>query len=177
MSPDVQHDTGEPSSLSGARASTAPDQSNTIETRQRRREWNRGPLTDLFPRIPAAALERLLDLYIDKGFTYNLSDAKLRNARRYISMTVAHVRHQYTDYDELLRGEPSLERYEVRKRTAESVWKVLREWSPWDCVETEIMERCLKATLVRPEERDERWDPMDVDEESEDERGDAMDLD
>nr|POE47402.1 hypothetical protein CFP56_00733 [Quercus suber] len=71
---------------------------------QRRREWNRGPLQDLFPRIPANSLEVVLDTCIAKNFTYNLSNSKLYNARRYTSLVVAHVRHNFSDYDKLLRG-------------------------------------------------------------------------
>lgn len=101
------------------------------EAQRRRREWNRGPLEDLFPRIPQVALERVLDICIDKDFTYNLSQSKFWNARRYTSIVVANVRHFYTDYDKLLREE-RLERYEARRATAQSVWKTLREWCPWD---------------------------------------------
>jgi len=99
----------------------------------RRREWNRGPLQDLFPRIPATALETLLDICISrrKNFVYNLSESKRWNARRYTGIVVAHVRHAYTEYDSLVREE-GVERYEARRRTAEKVRKVLREWCPWD---------------------------------------------
>ena len=103
----------------------------SVEAQRRRREWNRGPLEDLFPRIPQPALERVLDLCIDKDFTYNLSQSKFWNARRYTSIVVANVRHSYTNYDKLLREE-GLERYEARRATADSVWKTLREWCPWD---------------------------------------------
>jgi hypothetical protein len=144
-----------------------PDLSNLTPTEvyYRKREWNRGPLTDLFPRIPSTALERLLDNIIAKDFTYNLSDPKFNNSRRYTSMVVAHVRHFYSDYDKLWRDE-GVERWEARKRTAEKVWKVLREWCPWD-ESNEVLERCWKATLVSPDERDGTWDPMDVDDEDE----------
>lgn len=124
----------------------------------RKREWNRGPLTDLFPRLPDFILERLLDLIISKGFTYNLSHSKLSNAKRYTAIVIAHCRHAHSDYDQLLLRD-RLERFEARRRTAERVWKVLREWSPWER-DNEVLERCFRATLVPPEERDESWDPM-----------------
>ena len=139
----------------------------------RKREWNRDPVNDLFPRIPDLALERVLDIIIDKGFTYNLSVSKFANSRRITSIIVAHVRHAYSDYDKLLRE--NVERYEARKRCGPQVWKVLREWSPWD-KDNELLERCFRATLLTPEERDPSWDPMDVDDES-DVEGDPMDLD
>ena len=141
---------------------------------KRKCEWNRGPLTDLFPRIPNAALERVLDVCIDKGFTYNLSEGKWWNARRYTSIVVAHVRHNYSDYDKLLREE-RVERFAARQRTSKQVWKVLREWCPWD-ESNEVLERCFQATLLRPEERDPSWDPMDVDSDSE-YADDPMDID
>lgn len=147
----------------------------------RRREWNRGPLTDLFPRIPAAKLEQVLDICIDKGFTYNLSESKHWNARRYTSIVIAHVRHNLTEYDKLLRD--GVERHEARQQTGKQVWKVLREWCPWND-SNEVMERCFQATLLRPEERDPEWDPMDIDSDSEmtgdanaDADDDPMDLD
>lgn len=146
------------------------------EQRTRKREWNRSPLSDLFPRIPANALEQLLDIVIDKGFTYNFSQSKFWNARRYTSIVVAHVRHFYTGYDKLLRD--GIERYEARKQTGPVVWKVLREWCPWDD-SNEALERCFKATLLTPEERDPTWDPMDVDDDMSDwdPVDDPMDLD
>ena len=118
---------------------------------------NRGPLTDLFPRLPEITLERLLDIIIDKGFTYNLGHSKLANSRRYTAIVVAHCRHAFSAYDQLLLEK--VERYEARRRTADQVWKVLREWSPWD-KDNEVLERCFKATLLSPEERDPSWDPM-----------------
>ena len=96
-------------------------------SRERKREWNRGPLNDIFPRIPTHALERVLDICIEKGFTYNLSQPKRWNSRRYTSIVIAHVRHNHTDYDKLLREE-RVERYAARQRTSKQVWKVLREW-------------------------------------------------
>ncbi|KAI5370435.1 hypothetical protein Slin15195_G013100 [Septoria linicola] len=143
------------------------------EQQLRKREWNRGPLVDLFPRIDDFALERLLDIIIEKGFTYNLSHSKFANSRRYTSIVVAHVRHAYSNYDQLLHFK--VERYEARKQSGPQVWKKLREWCPWD-KDNEVLERYFKATLLTPEERDASWDPMDVDDES-DFEDDPMDLD
>jgi hypothetical protein len=154
-------------------------QLSPADARARKREWNRGPLTDLFPRIPPAALERVLDLIIDKAFTYNLSLPRLHNARRYTSIVVAHVRHRYSDYDRLLRDR--VERYDARKRSAAQVWHVLRTWCPWDA-DNEVLERCFRATLLTPEERDPSWDPMEIDDDHglsdvESAHDDPMDLD
>ncbi|EMD01055.1 hypothetical protein BAUCODRAFT_193954 [Baudoinia panamericana UAMH 10762] len=147
----------------------------SFEERQRRREWNRSPLKDLFPRIPPSSLETILDICISKSFVYQLSQPKLWNSRRYTSIVVAHVRRSHTEYDNLLREE-HVERFEARQRTAAQVWKVLREWCPWDD-SNEVLERCFQATLLRPEERTVAdWDPMDVDDES-DFADDPMDLD
>lgn len=141
---------------------------------QPKREWNRGPISDLFPRIPGSALESILDICIEKGFTYNLSQSKWWNARRYTSIIVAHVRHAYTDYDKLLRVD-GLERYAARQETSERLWKVLREWCPWD-ESNEVLERCFRATLMPREERDPMDDPMDIDVDS-DFADDPMDID
>lgn len=151
-----------------------PRQEPTNLTLGQRREWNRGPISDIFPCIPPSALERVLDLCIDKGFTYDLSESKFNNARRYTSIIVAHVRHQYSDYDRLLQEE-RLARYDARAATAETVWKVLRQWCPWD-ESNEALKRCYHASVVRPEHRGNAWDPMDIDEDSDD-GGDPMDLD
>lgn len=154
------------------------------EARDRKREWNREPVKDLFPRIPGHSLERILDLCINKNFTYNLSEAKRNNARRYTSIVVAHVRHAHSDYDSLLRDQ-GMERFEARRRTGDQVWKVLREWCPWDD-SNDVLETCFRVTLLRPEERDPSWDPMDIDIDSDEENDyyegatndeDAMDLD
>jgi len=145
---------------------------------EKRREWNRGPISDYFPRIPPAALERILDICLEKGAIYNLSESKLYwNARRFTSIVVAHVRHQYSDYEMLLRDE-HVERFDARKRTAAQVWKVLREWCPWD-ESNPVLERCWRATLLSEEERDPSWDPMDVDSDESDfeDANDPMDLD
>ncbi|QIX02382.1 hypothetical protein AMS68_007899 [Peltaster fructicola] len=140
--------------------------------RTQKREWNRSPLRQYFPRIPDAALERLLDICIDKGVTYNLSQSKIWNMRRLTSIVVAHVRHNYSDYDQLLRDK--VDRFDARFRSAEQVWTTLRQWCPWDD-SNEVLERCVRATLVRPEDRGADFDPMDIDEDSDDE-GDPMDL-
>jgi len=147
----------------------------------RRREWNRGPLQDLFPRIPAPALETLLDICVSprKNFVYNLSESRRWNARRYTGIVVAHVRHAYTEYDRLVREE-GVERFAARRRTAAQVWRVLRAWCPWD-ESNEVLEAGWRVTLVRPEDREPGWDPMDVDDDDEVEsdggNGDPMDLD
>ncbi|KAK5115982.1 hypothetical protein LTR62_000438 [Meristemomyces frigidus] len=155
-----------------------PSLSLSPTQRLRRREWNRGPLNDLFPRIPAKSLETLLDKCADKNFTYQLSQPKTWNARRLTAIAVAHVRHNHSDYEQLLRED--VERFEARARSAGQVWRVLREWCPWDD-SNEVLDRCFRATLVRVEERGGgEWDPMDVDEESEvddDPTSDPMDLD
>ena len=132
--------------------------------RSRRREWNRMPLEDLFPKIPPSALDRLLDICIDKNVTYNLSESKRWNARRYSSIAVAHVRHFYTDYDRRLRDEHE-ERFAARRATGDRVWKILREWCPWDEANDQL-ERCFQVTLVPAEQRGAEWDPMDIDDES-----------
>jgi len=141
----------------------------------RRRDWNRGPLSDFFPRIPSKSLETVLDICISKNFVYQLSQPRWWNARRYTSIVIAHLRHNYTEYDALLRGErcsggvvqgEKVERFEARRRTGEKAWKVLREWCPWDDSNDQL-ERCFQATLMRPEERGAEWDPMDLDDEYE----------
>ncbi|KAM0722896.1 hypothetical protein Q7P37_001094 [Cladosporium fusiforme] len=135
-------------------------------TDTQRRLWNRGPLLDLFPRLPSPKLESLLDLTLSKNAIYNLSESKHWNSIRLTSLTVAHCRHTCTDYDALLRE--GVERYEARKRTAQAVWKCLRAWCPWD-ESNPVLERCWRVSVLRPEEREPGWDPMDLDE-SEDER-------
>ncbi|KAK3633340.1 hypothetical protein LTR56_007980 [Elasticomyces elasticus] len=167
--------------MSGEPVSSLPPNELSIEEYKRRREWNRDPIQDLFPRIPAKSLDRVLDLCIAKPFTYNLSQAKTWNARRLNSVVVAHVRHAHTDYDKLLRDE-HVERFEARRRTGEQLWKVLREWCPWD-ESNDVLRRSYEVTLLRPEERnpgDAEWDPMDIDELSdcgEEDPGDPMELD
>lgn len=84
------------------------------------------------------------------------------------SIIVAHVRHFHTPYDTLLRS--GTERYEARQQTGEKVHSVLREWCPWD-ESNEVLERCWRATLLRPEERDPGWDPMDLDDDQSDDEG------
>jgi hypothetical protein len=93
---------------------------------QRRREWNRGPLKDFLPKIPADALERVLDHCISKFATYDLSESKHWNARRFSAIVVAFVRHNYTEYDSILKQ--GVEQFEARKRTGPEAWKVLRKW-------------------------------------------------
>lgn len=154
-------------------------------TDAQRRSWNTAILDELFPRLPAATTTRILDLCLAKNVIYDLSESKRWNSIRITSLVVAHCRHAFSDYDELLRQ--GLERFEARKRTAQAVWKVLRTWCPWD-ESNPVLERCWRATTLRPEEREPGWDPMDLDEsENEGERdggadegadeGEPMDLD
>ena len=64
-----------------------------------RRLWNRGPLLDLFPRLPSKTLESLLDICLTKSAIYDLSESKHTNSLRLTSLTVAHCRHNFSDYD------------------------------------------------------------------------------
>ncbi|GAB7325153.1 hypothetical protein MBLNU13_g09233t1 [Cladosporium sp. NU13] len=147
-------------------------------TDSQRRSWNSALLDELFPRLPPATSENLLDLCLSKNVIYNLSESKHWNSIRITSLTVAHCRHAYSDYDALLRK--GVERFEARKRTADEVWKVLRKWCPWED-SNPVLERCWRNTVLRPEEREPGWDPMDLDEsegEGEEEYGgEPMDLD
>ena len=147
-------------------------------TDSQRRSWNEGLFDELFPRLPPATLSKLLDLCLSKNVIYNLSESKHWNSIRITSLTVAHCRHAYSNYDALLQE--GVERFEARKRTADEVWKVLRKWCPWED-SNPVLERCWRNTVLRPEEREPGWDPMDLDE-SEDEGGEEiggepMDLD
>lgn len=142
-----------------------------------RREWNRGPLHDLFPCIELEYLESLLEICLQKSAIYDLSQSKHWNSLRLTSIAVAHCRHACTEYDNLLRA--GVERFEARKQTAQEVWKTLRKWCPWD-ESNPVLERCWRATVLRPEEREPGWDPMDLDEsegEEEYDAGEPMDLD
>jgi hypothetical protein len=149
-------------------------------TTSNKRLWNKAILLDLFPLLPPPTLETLLDISLAKNLHYNLSQPKHYSAVRLTSLVVAHCRHAHSDYDALLRQ--GLERFEARKRTAQEVWRVLRRWCPWESANP-VLERCWRATVLRPEEREPGWDPMDLDG-SESERecgggdeGDPMDLD
>jgi len=149
-------------------------------TDSQRRSWNKALFDELFPRLPPTTLEKLLDLCLSKNVIYNLSESKRWNSIRITSLTVAHCRHAFSDYDALLRE--GVERFEARKRTADEVWKVLRKWCPWED-SNPVLERCWRNTVLRPEEREPGWDPMDLDEsegegEGEEEYGgEPMDLD
>jgi hypothetical protein len=147
-------------------------------TDSQRRSWNTAILDELFPRLPPPTLEKLLDLCLAKNVIYNLSQSKHWNSIRITSLTVAHCRHAFSNYDSLLRE--GVERFEARKRTTDDVWKVLRQWCPWED-SNPVLERCWRNTVLRPEEREPGWDPMDLDEsESEGEEevgGEPMDLD
>ncbi|KAL1586921.1 hypothetical protein WHR41_04175 [Cladosporium halotolerans] len=133
-------------------------------TPSQRRLWNRGPLLDLFPRLPPASLNHILDLALAKNCIYDLSAPKRANAIRLTCLAIAHARHAHSEYDALLRA--GVERFEARERTGEAVWRVLREWCPWD--ESNVwLEGCWAATVVRPEERglgwEGEWEMMDLD--------------
>ena len=57
------------------------------------------------------------------------------------------------------------ERFAARRATGDRVWKILREWCPWDEANDQL-ERCFQVTLVPAEQRGAEWDPMDIDDES-----------
>lgn len=150
-------------------------------TDAQRRSWNTKILDDLFPRLPAGTTTRILDICLAKNVIYDLSESRHWNSIRITSLVVAHCRHGFSDYDALLRQ--GVERFEARKRTAQAVWKVLRQWCPWD-ESNPVLERCWKVTTLRPEEREPGWDPMDLDESEDEEEkgcdadgGEPMDLD
>ena len=91
-----------------------------------------------------------------------------------MAITIAHVRHQCTGYDALLRGE-QVERFEARWRTTDEVWRVLRAWCPWDA-SNEVL-GCFQATLVPLKQRGAEFgdDPMDLESGSELDFQDSMD--
>ncbi|KAK5170042.1 hypothetical protein LTR04_004961 [Oleoguttula sp. CCFEE 6159] len=63
----------------------------------------RDTLKELFPKIPEADMERIIGRAFEEG-TGRVGTAKeLTLAHRVQAATAAHIRHQYTDYDYLLR--------------------------------------------------------------------------
>ncbi|TKA73482.1 hypothetical protein B0A49_04206 [Cryomyces minteri] len=72
-------------------------------TTSERSQQIRDTLKELFPKIPEADMEKIIGRAFEEG-TGRVGTAKeLTLAHRVQAATAAHIRHQYTDYDYLLR--------------------------------------------------------------------------
>lgn len=71
---------------------------------QQRNQQVRETIRDLFPRIPDGDLEAIIDRAFQEGTSRVGNAEELSLPRRVQLATVAHIRHVYTDYDQLLKN-------------------------------------------------------------------------
>ncbi|EON61112.1 hypothetical protein W97_00323 [Coniosporium apollinis CBS 100218] len=89
------------------------------------REQIAAAIRDLFPKIPDTAVDVIVEHAFREGTKRIGTVAELSLARRVQLAVLAHIRHQYTDYDRLLRSEGW---YEARTAVAPVCLKQLLEW-------------------------------------------------
>ncbi|GAM82082.1 hypothetical protein ANO11243_000610 [Dothideomycetidae sp. 11243] len=117
----------------------------------------RNAIKELFPNIPETSLNTILKTAWQKGATTIGHVAGLPLSRRVQLATVAHIRHTFTDYDELLRNHPWGEARRLVERTC---LQKLVEWRGEDDTDNAAMASMLRETYSESSD-DEDYSPAE----------------
>ncbi|KAI9785769.1 MAG: hypothetical protein M1839_008786 [Geoglossum umbratile] len=105
----------------------------------------RNALTDLFPKIPEHDLSSIISRAFKKGGTKVGSARKLPLQHRVQLAALAHIRHQYTSYDSLLRTTP---RYNARAQIEETCLRLIVQWRGDEGNDENDIEQILREVIV-----------------------------
>ncbi|KAF2265853.1 hypothetical protein CC78DRAFT_532218 [Lojkania enalia] len=110
----------------------------------------RAAIRDLFPKIPSYDLDEIVDHAFQEG-TKRVGNAKeLSLARRVQLAVAAHIRHNYTDYDRLLRVGSWTE---ARAKVEHVSLAKLKEWR--DENDTDEVEETFREVIVLDDDESE----------------------
>jgi len=111
-----------------------------------------GAVREMFPKIPEADLQAIVDHAFAEG-TNRVGNAKeLTLARRVQLAVVAHIRHMYTDYDKLLRTDGWLA---ARSQVEHVSLAKLKEWRDEAGERSHELEETFREVIVIDDEDDD----------------------
>ncbi|KAI9773941.1 MAG: hypothetical protein M1840_006167 [Geoglossum simile] len=102
-------------------------------------------LTDLFPKIPEQDLSSIISRAFKKGGKRVGNAQELSLQRRVQLAALAHIRHQYTNYDKLLRTTP---RYHARAKIEETCLRLIVQWRGDGEGDESDIEQILREVIV-----------------------------
>ena len=119
-------------------AATADSRQQAVLSKDNRdKEKARATLCSLFPRIPSEDSDRVLDHAYLKGSGRVGRSGKITDVQKMKLAVVAHIRHEHTNYDELLqrlngpaKKKNKAHRDQARRTIAKDIEKKLKEWGP-----------------------------------------------
>jgi hypothetical protein len=83
-------------------------------------------LRRLYPTMPAADLDRCLKRAFRKHSRRVGRSGQMAMAKKAELAVMAHIRHQHTDYDQLMKN--GMEREEARRKVMKEIFRIRREW-------------------------------------------------
>ncbi|MCJ1401739.1 hypothetical protein MMC11_004956 [Xylographa trunciseda] len=119
----------------------------------------REAIKDLFPKMPDKDLRDIVTHAFELGKSRVGTAPELPLPRRVQLAVVAHIRHTYTDYDNLLREVPW---NAARAMIEQASLNKLAQWRGDDDDEPDAMEDILREIIVIPDD-DEEEDPNEAD--------------
>lgn len=123
-------------------------------------EQVRSAIIELFPKIPQADLDHIVAHAWEKG-TNRVGEARgIPLARRVQLAVIARIRHNYTDYDSLLKsfGDWLMARAEVEPDTLRKII----EWRGEQGDEDEDLEEIVRETIVLDDDDDDDGAPISI---------------
>ncbi|KAF1955983.1 hypothetical protein CC80DRAFT_83074 [Byssothecium circinans] len=111
-----------------------------------------GAIRELFPKIPQADLTSIVNHAFKEGTDRVGNAPELSLARRVQLAVVAHIRHTYTDYDEILKKESWIE---ARQKVELPSLAKLKEWRDEDDEDSNEMEETFREIIVIDDNEDE----------------------
>ena len=111
-----------------------------------------GAVREMFPKIPEADLQAIVDHAFAEG-TNRVGNAKeLTLARKVQLAVVAHIRHMYTDYDKLLKTDGWLE---ARSQVEHVSLAKLKEWRDEAGEQSNELEETFREVIVLDDDDDD----------------------
>ncbi|CAI6332570.1 unnamed protein product [Periconia digitata] len=124
------------------------------------KEYISGAIREMFPNIPDADLESIVNHAFESG-TKRVGNAKeLTLARRVQLAVVAHIRHQYTEYDNMLKTGTW---GDARKAVEQTSVAKLIEWRDEQGTATEELEEVFREVIVLDDDDDSSDDDQSQD--------------
>ncbi|KAH8728831.1 hypothetical protein GQ44DRAFT_702049 [Phaeosphaeriaceae sp. PMI808] len=120
-------------------------------TEKETKEHTRGAVREMFPKIPEADLDSIVNHAFEEG-TNRVGNAKeLSLARRVQLAVVAHIRHMYTDYDKMLKTGSWMS---ARQKVEHVSLAKLKEWRDETGEQSDEIEDTFREVIILDDDED-----------------------
>lgn len=134
----------------------------------------RGAILEVFPKVPEADLNAIVDHAFEEG-TNRVGNAKELTLARRVQLAVgAYIRHQYTDYDKILKTGGSWS--DARSRAQPLSYAKLREWRDEADNSNELEETFREIIVLDDEDEDDDSETSEDTAFGTDERGQSLEI-